>query len=254
MLAAERHRQILEMLLKAEAVSTAAVAAELGITAETARRDFEALEAEGRLSRRHGGAVCRDEGRRDLSLNSRESVNVAEKREIATLALSQINPGETLFFDASSTVFALACLLSNIELTIVTNALKAAMELARRPAIQVILLGGAVNHRSLSCQGALADGALESYHVQKAFISCRGLDAARGASEANSEQAGLKRRVIRLADQTMLLADHSKMGIKSSFLFAALPELDALITDCPPPRAVRQALQRGEGRLLTHAG
>jgi DeoR family fructose operon transcriptional repressor len=253
-LAAERQRRILDMLLKAETISTVAVAKNLGITSETARRDFETLEAEGRLSRRHGGAVCVDDSRRDLSLNSRERANVAAKREIAKLAVAQINAGDTLFFDASSTVFHLACLLSNIELTVLTTALKAAVELTRRSAIQVILLGGVVSHRSLSCQGALAESALESYHVRKAFMSCRGIDAARGASEANSEQAGLKRKIMRMADQTILLADNTKMGLKSSFLFAELQEFDVLITDCAPPKAVRKALEQGDGKVLTNGG
>ncbi|HWD19798.1 MAG TPA: DeoR/GlpR family DNA-binding transcription regulator [Verrucomicrobiae bacterium] len=252
MLAVERHRRILDMLLKAEAVSTVTVARELGITAETVRRDFEELEADGRLSRRHGGAVCADDSRRDLSLNSRENANVAEKRAIAQLALPLIQPGDTVLFDASSTVFHLAAALSNIELTVVTNALKAAIELSRRPAIQVIVVGGAVNPRSLSCQGSLADLALESFHIQKAFLSCRGVDAARGASEANGEQAGLKRKIIELADQAVLLADHTKTGSKSSFIFGALSDFDALITDRPPPSAVKNALRKGGGKLITH--
>ncbi len=254
MLAAERHRRILDLLLKAEAISTVDVARELRVTAETVRRDFETLEADGRLSRQHGGAVCADDSRRDLSLNSRESVNVAAKNTIAKLALSQINAGDTVFFDASSTVFHLACLLSNIELTVLTTALKAAMELARRPSVQVIILGGVVNHRSLSCQGALAENALDSFHVQKAFMSCRGVDAARGVSEANSEQAGLKRKIMALADQSILLADHTKMGIKSSFLFADLSDFGALITDRSPPKSITAALRRGKANVLTNVG
>jgi len=252
MLAAERHRRILDMLLKAEAVSTVNVAAELGITAETARRDFEALESEGRLARRHGGAVCVEDGRRDLSLNRRELDHVAEKKAIARLAMAQIRAGDTLFFDASSTVFHLAAVLSNIELTVLTNALKAAIELSRRPAIQVILLGGAVSARSLSCQGALAENALEAYHVQKAFLSCKGLEAGRGASEANSEQAGLKRRIMALADQSILLADRTKMGLKAPFFFAPLSEFNMLITDCSPPKSVRRAVEQGGGKVIAH--
>lgn len=240
------------MLLKAEAVSTMEVARKLGITAETARRDFEELEADGRLSRRHGGAVCADDSRRDLSLNSRELANVAAKRTIAQLALPHIKPGDTVFFDASSTVFHLVSLLSNIELTAVTNALKAAMELARRPAIQVILLGGAVNPRSLSCQGALAEQALEAYQVQKAFLSCRGVDAARGASEANGEQAGLKRRIMRMAEESYLLADHTKMGMKAPFLFGELEGFDAVITNRPAPEAISRAVRKGGGKVVAH--
>src|SRR5215469_4865388 len=114
MLAAQRQQQILDMVLKSGAVSTAGAAKALAISEETARRDFEKLEADGLLSRRHGGAVRPDDSHRDLSFDSREVANVAEKKAIAALAAKQIQEGDSLFFDASSTVFYLACLLPNI--------------------------------------------------------------------------------------------------------------------------------------------
>lgn len=135
-------------------------------------------------------------------------------------------------------------------MTVLTSALKVAVELARRPAVQVILSGGTVSHRSLSCQGTLADPVLERCHVQKAFMSCRGLDAERGLSEANVEQAGLKRKITSLADQAILLADHTKAGVKSSYFFAGLEEVDILITDRKPGIAVEQALHKGGGKLI----
>jgi len=250
MLAIERQHRILDMLLESGAVSTGSVARALEISEETVRRDFEQLEAEGHLSRKHGGAVRVNDSRRDLSLDRREMANVAEKKAIARLALAQIQAGDTIFFDASSTVFHLASLLPNLEVTVLTNALKTAIELTRRSAIQVILIGGVVSPRSLSTQGALADQMLEYYHVQKAFMSCRGLDAERGLSEANVEQAGLKRRIAGMADRTIALVDHTKMGLKSSYFFTKLEELDQLITDRLPERNVKQALQKGTGELL----
>lgn len=97
MLAVERQQRILDLLLTSGAVTTANVAKALGITEETVRRDFEKLEADGRLSRRHGGAVRLNESHRDLSLDNREIANVAEKKAIAELALGQIQAGDTLF-------------------------------------------------------------------------------------------------------------------------------------------------------------
>lgn len=238
------------MLLQSGTVTTARVAKVLDISEETVRRDFEKLEAEGRLSRSHGGAVRSDDSHRDLSLNRREIANVAEKRIIAGLALKQIQAGDAIFFDASSTVFYLACQLPNVEITVVTSALKVAVELARRPAIQVILTGGMVNPGSLSSQGALADFVLERCHVQKAFMSCRGVDVRRGVREANLDQAGLKQRIMTLADRTFLLADHSKLGMKSSYFFARLEDLDTVITDCEPATAVKRALEKGGTKLI----
>lgn len=241
------------MLLKSGAVSTARAAKSLAISEETARRDFEKLEADGLLSRSHGGAVRVNDSHRDLPLDSRESANVEEKKGLAKCALAFIKPGDSLFFDASSTVFHLARLLPNMDLTVFTTALKVAIELARRPAIRVILSGGTVHHGSLSCHGDSAAATLERCHVQTAFFSCRGVDAARGLSEANMEQADLKRKMINLAEQTILLADHSKIGVKSSWFFAKLSDVDVFIANRRPGRHVLRALKMGGGKfILSH--
>jgi len=254
MLAVERQHRILDMLLKSRAVTTARAARALAVSEETVRRDFEELEAEGHLARKHGGAVRVNDGvndsRRDLPLDSRETANVAEKEIIAKAALTLIQKGDRVFFDASSTVFHLARRLANLELTVLTNGLKVAIELARRPAVEVILVGGVVNHHSFSCQGTLTDQLLESYHVQKVFISCRGLDAKRGLSEANAEQAGLRRKIIKLSDQTIVLADHTKMGLVSSYFFARWEDVDTVVADRPLENKIKRALQRSRCKLL----
>jgi DeoR/GlpR family transcriptional regulator of sugar metabolism len=250
MLAVERQHRILDMLSQSRAVTTARAAKVLGVSEETVRRDFEKLETDGRLCREHGGAVRTNDSRCDLPLDSREAANVAEKEAITRVALAQIQKGDTVFFDASSTVFHLARLLADLEVTVLTNGLKVATELARRPAVEVILLGGVVSHLSLSCQGTLADQMLDSYHVQKAFMSCRGLDANRGLSEANAEQAALRRKIIKLSDRTIVLADHTKIGLKSSYFFARLADVDTLITDRLPERTLKQALKQCGTKLL----
>lgn len=251
MLAIERQHRILDLLTQSRAVTTARAAKALAVSEETIRRDFEKLAADGRLYREHGGAVRVEDSRSDLPLDNREMANVAAKQSIARVARTQIQAGDTVFFDASSTVFHLAGLLANLEVTVVTNALKAAVELSRQSAVEVILIGGAVSHSSLSCQGALTDQMLDRYHIQKAFVSCRGLDVDRGLSEANAEQAGLKRKIIHLSDQTIVLADHTKMGLKSAYFFARLAEVDILIADRPPDKKLKQALRTGNCHLLT---
>lgn len=238
------------MVLKSGAVSTASAARTLAVSEETARRDFEKLEADGLLSRSHGGAVRLNDSHRDLPLDSRESANVKEKIALAKSALALIKPGDSLFFDASSTVFHLARLLPNMDLTILTTALKVAIELARRPGIRVILSGGTVDHRSLSCQGDLAAASLERCHVKKAFFSCRGVDPGRGLSEANMEQADLKRNMMNLAEQTILLADHTKIGVKSSWFFAKLSDVNTFITDKKPGQPVMRAIKIGRAKFI----
>lgn len=250
MLAVERQHRILDMLSQSRAVATTRVAKRLAVSEETVRRDFEKLEAGGLLNREHGGAVRINDSRRDLPLDSRETANVTGKEAIAWVALRQIQNGDTLFFDASSTVFHLARRLANLEVTVLTNGLKTAIELARQPSVEVILIGGEVNHGSLSCEGRLTDQLLESYHLHKVFISCRGVDAGRGLSEANAEQAALRRKIIKLSDQTIVLADHTKLGLKSSYFFARLADVDAVIADRSPDKKFKQACEQSGVKLL----
>jgi len=247
MLAAERHRKILDLLQDQQAVRTVYVAKCLNVTEETVRRDFEKLEADGLLARSHGGAVRVDADKRDLPLSSRETEQVGEKQRIAALAAKLVQPGETILLDASSTAAQLAAALPDMALTVLTNGLPTAFKLLANPSMRVVLLGGELDHRSLSCQGPFVEQALDCYHVQKAFVSCRGVDAERGLSEASSEHARFKRRILDLADATYLLADHTKLGLKSTYFFAKLAEVEQLITDQKPPKGFEP-----EGTTLAH--
>jgi len=251
MLAVERQQRILEIVLKSGAMTTTDAARRLKISEETARRDFEKLEADGLLARSHGGAVRLNDNHRDLSLGSREIECVPEKKIIAELAGRQIQTGDTVFFDASSTVFYLARLLPNMAVTVLTTGLKIAIELARRPAVEVILTGGNVGHRTLSCYGNLADSLLQRCHVHKAFLSCRGIDPLRGLSDPTVEQADLKRKMMDLAEQTFMLADHSKIGVKSSWFFAKLTDVDVFIADRKPAGSIARAMQIAGRRIIT---
>jgi DeoR/GlpR family transcriptional regulator of sugar metabolism len=250
MLAIERQNLILAMLLPSGAVTTIKVAKTLGISRETVRRDFETLEADGHLSRKHGGAALINDTSRDLSLDRRQVTNVAEKETIARLTLEQIQSGDSIFLDASSTVFHLACLLPNLEITVLTTGLKVASEVARRPSIKLILIGGAVSHRSLSCEGSLTNHTLEQHYVQKSFLSCRGFHPEQGFGESNVEQAALKRKIMSVAGQTILLVDHSKFGVKSPYLFARTAEISTLITDRQPAVGLRRLLQKNNQKLI----
>ncbi|MDX6766739.1 MAG: DeoR/GlpR family DNA-binding transcription regulator [Candidatus Methylacidiphilales bacterium] len=250
MLALERHRRILDWVNTQGSARTAEIAQTLAVTEETVRRDFEKLERDGQLLRYHGGAVRLEAARRDPSHSSRESAHVAAKQAMAAVALQQIETGDTLLFDASSSALQLARLLPDMNLTVLTSAIKVAAELSERPSIRVVMTGGVLRPHSMSCTGPLVEQSLECYHIQKAFLSCLGVDATRGLSEANDEQAALKRKMIDLSDRTYLLADHSKLGLQSSFFFAKLGDIHTLITDREPDAAFRDHLGQSGAQLL----
>ncbi len=242
MLALERHRRLLDLLNKRGGVRTAEVARALGVTEETVRRDFEKLEAEGALLRSHGGAVRLEPMRREFPAGERAKQNAAEKLQIARAAVARIRAGQTILFDASTTALQVAKLLPDQPLTVLTSALQTALALVEKPSVHVTLLGGTLLSSSQSCTGWSAEQMLELFRIDTAYISCRGLDADRGPSEATEDQARLKRRITERADEVCLLADVSKAGATSSYFFARPQEIDVWITNRMPPVPFRQKL------------
>ena len=232
MLAVERQRQILELLGETGSLRTTETAEKLGVTDETVRKDFELLEQRGELKRIHGGASKLERVRPDLSFVERQAVMRAEKQAIAKLAASRIQPNETIFLDASSTVLTLAeCLPEDMPLTILTNALNIFPALSDRPNLDLMCTGGLFDARSRSFIGLTAERVLQRYNIHRMFLSGSGLHAARGVSESNARQAAFKERVVDNAEDVVFMADHSKLGRKASFFFAELSDLSCVITD-----------------------
>lgn len=243
MLAQERQREILNRVLSGSGVRVASLARELSVTEETIRRDLERLDQEGKLIRIHGGALPPEKDRRDLPFGVRETVNLAEKRSIAAHAIRHMEEGDVIALDASSTARELARLIPDFPLTVITNSIAVVSALVDRVRVRVISTGGVLDAPSLSYIGPLAEQALARFHIQKLFLSCQGIDLERGLSVTADEHAGIKRRMIELAERTYLLVDHSKVGVRAVEFFAPIADVDMLITDGDADPEFRQALQ-----------
>ncbi len=231
MLAIERHRRILELLSHSGSLRTSEVSSALEVSDETVRKDFEVLEKRGELVRMHGGASRLEKIRRELAFTERQAIQRDEKRAIARAAASRIQPNETIFLDASSTVLTLAEFLPDLPLTILTNALNVLTALADRPNLDLMSTGGLFDAKSRSFVGLTAEKSLQRYNIHRAFLSGSGLDVVRGASESNARQAAFKERVIATSEEVVFMADHTKLGRKASFFFANLKDIHCVITD-----------------------
>ena len=170
MLAIDRQRQILRLLHGNGSLRTAETAADLGVTDETIRKDFEILEKRGELIRTHGGASRPQRTREELPFTERQAIHREEKQAIARLAASRIKANETIFLDASSTVLTLAGFLPDFPLTILTNALNVFTALADRPNIDLICPGGTFDAKSRSFVGLSAENSLKRYNIHRMFF------------------------------------------------------------------------------------
>jgi DeoR/GlpR family transcriptional regulator of sugar metabolism len=246
MLVAERYEKIVQLVNDRGSVRVSELAALFGVTEETIRRDLAALEQAGRLRRSHGGAVSIRDVNVEIPYFEREVTRAEEKERIAREAVRRIEPHDRILLDASTSAWYMAKHLPDIPLTVLTNSIKVATELAAKEKIDVIASGGRLSPRSLSFVGPQAEASMADYHVDKLFFSCKGVHLERGLSESNDLQARLKRQFIGMAEQVVLLADSSKFGVQAFARIAGLDRVDTIISDRELDDATRDQLsERG---------
>ncbi|MBP1989714.1 DeoR/GlpR family DNA-binding transcription regulator [Paenibacillus eucommiae] len=249
MLVAERYEKIVSLVNERGAIRVSELSDLCLVTEETIRRDLDRLEQAGRLRRSHGGAVSvKDDQQPEIPYFEREIIHAEEKRRIAQEAIKRIGLNDRILLDASSTAWYMAAEVPDVPLTVLTNSIKVATELSSKEKIEVISTGGILAQRSLSFVGPLAERSLDAYHVDKVFLSCKGVHLDRGISESNELQARIKERMIGMADEVVLLVDSSKFGVQAFTHVVNLSEIDVIITD---RRIAKETLEQLQERGIT---
>lgn len=240
MYAEERQQFIVDRARTAGRVDGAELAAYLQVTAETIRRDLTTLERQGLLRRVHGGAIPVERLGFEPALAARDEVMTAEKERIAKAALAELPAEGSILLDAGSTTARLADVLPmDRQLTVVTNALPIATALVARPNLTVLVIGGRLRVRTLAAVDTWALDALAATYVDVAFVATNGVTAERGLTTPDHGEAAVKRAMIASARRTVLLADHTKVGVDHLARFAELAAIDTFVTDegCDPQAA-----------------
>ncbi|MCM2422789.1 DeoR/GlpR family DNA-binding transcription regulator [Streptomyces sp. RKAG293] len=223
---------ILARLASAGSVSIGAVAAELGVSRATIRRDLTALEEQNLLTRTHGGAVAR-EGAAELPVRYRTSQGQQQKQAIARAAMRGLPAGPyVVAVNGGTTTREVARLLaSRTELTVVTNALNIAMELAMRPRVRLVVTGGRARNRSCELVGPWAERTLGSINIGTAFIGVDGISARDGVSTHDEVEARVNAVMIERSRRVVVVADGSKIGRNLLAHVVPVTAIDELITD-----------------------
>lgn len=231
MFALERQKKITELLKEQGVVSVSKLSAELGVTEETVRRDFEKLEKQEVLIRTHGGAVPVEEGNRELSLEKRKNKNIEAKMRLAKEAVKLITVGDAIFIDASTTAFYLSKELKNFKnITVVTNSMRVLTELGNNFDIKLIGVGGMIS-KNQSFVGSIAENNIrENYFVNKMFFSSRGITN-NGILESNEQECCLKQSMMQNSTDKFYLCDKSKIGRVGFVKLAELEDINCIITE-----------------------
>ena len=223
---------------------------ELQASPATVRRDLDALERVGAIRRVHGGAVSVDSRLDEPLFDDKTSLAAKEKLRIAEAALRFVADGETVYLDGGSTVLGLARLLrERTNLTVVTNSLRAAHELAGHGP-RLILIGGELRRLSQTMVGPLTRLVLGELHLDKAFMGTIGLSAREGMTTTDPSEAFTKELVMRQARQVILLADSSKAGKVAFARAGSLAEVDVVITDAKLDKQFARELAEQKIKLV----
>lgn len=232
MYAQERQQHIVRQARAAGRVEVLTLAQELGVTTETVRRDLTALETRGALRRVHGGALPIERLELEPPVSTRAARLSEQKRRIAARALDELPNDGTVILDAGTTTGALAQLIpADARLTVITNSFAHATVLSPLDNVSLLLLGGHVRRRTGASVGRWATRALDGVCADVALLGTNGLSAGRGLTTPDQAEADVKEAMVRAARRRIVLADASKVGEVHLHRFAALEELDLVITD-----------------------
>ncbi|HOD80788.1 MAG TPA: DeoR/GlpR family DNA-binding transcription regulator [Phycisphaerae bacterium] len=223
----------------------------MGVSDSTVRRDLEILEEQGLIRRAHGGAVYVNDaapGHR-LAFADRQTTAAAEKKAVARSAAELIRPNATVIIDGGTTCFQVASALAGRRLSVVTNSVPIASLLSADVATEVTLIGGYVYPRTGVALGQMAEQQLDYLHAAQLVLSCAGLTE-EGAFNSNQMMVEVERKMMGIADEVILVADHTKFGMRAVVKLCGLDELDVIVTDDGADERTRAWLDRLSARVL----
>lgn len=244
LLAADRLRAIAEEVRTRSSERVVDLAQAFGVSGETIRRDLETLEKEGHIKRVYGGAV--DVRQAPVQrYDEREVHRIEEKQAIGRLAASTlVEDGDTLIVDVGTTALAFCAHLQGKRgLTVVTPSIRAAQQLRSTTEARVIVTGGVLQDEEPYLTGPVAQETISRSHVRRAFISCGGLAFESGLTDFDDAEVALRRSIVRSADQVVVLADSSKVGVRAFAVIGGLEVMDVLVTDSQVHDEVRRRLE-----------
>ncbi len=240
MLAIERRRLILNQLHEEKRVVVSELSRRFSVSEETIRRDLERFEKEEIVTKSYGGAVLKENVGAEMPFKIRKKRNVLGKRAIGEQIAAIINDGDHLLLDPSTTALFVVKMLRDAgkkNITIITNSVEILMECAEYDDWEVISTGGAMKAEKFALVGPKAIEGIESFHVDKAIISCRGIDMKRGLTDTNVMFSDVKQTMLENATQRILAIDSTKFDQICFSKICNISDVHMVVTDMQPSDA-----------------
>jgi DeoR/GlpR family transcriptional regulator of sugar metabolism len=245
MLAAQRRDLLLERLAVDGRVVAKDLAAELGVSEDSVRRDLRELAAAGLCQRVYGGALPVSPAVADYA--ARQQVSVDSKTRVAAVAARLVKPGSAVVLDGGTTALAVVRALPlDLRATVITHSPTVAAALGEHREVELFLIGGRVFRHSMVACGAAAVEAAQAFTADLFLLGVTGVHHEAGLTTGDADEAAMKRALARRAADTYVLASAEKIGAASRFSVLPLSEVTGVITDADPAdRAVRDLVTAG---------
>ncbi len=240
----DRHDKIIKLLEVHRKITIDELKRELNVSIETIRRDLKALEEQNLLRRVYGGAVLNSMTSAEPMYTTREALNMEEKRRIAKKTAELINDGDTIAIDIGTTVLeATRHLTGKNNLTVLTNSINAAQQLASNPTNKVYVLGGMLRWGENATSGYIGEQALDHFRVDKTLLGVGGFTIEDGVTDYMESEAQVRKKMISIAKQTIAVADYSKFGVTAFCKICDITQIHTLVTDARAPKTTLAQLK-----------
>lgn len=250
--AGQRQARLIELLRSDFFMDVQVLRDKLGVSMPTIRRDLSELESKGMLKRTHGGATIINQVMRDHTAAVREVTNAAEKAQIAGAAAELIADGDAVAIDSGTTSLQVAKLLAaNATLTFVTNGTDVLRALVEGGSRNVHFIGGEYVDINHSCGGPMAAEQVRRFNVDKAILSVSSVDVRRRLICTLSPQIGyVQQAMIEIAQESIVVADHSKFERTALSVIESLDALDYIVTDGGTEPLVRSLPENDQKKFI----
>jgi DeoR/GlpR family transcriptional regulator of sugar metabolism len=244
-----RHKHIIAQLTAAPTLRASEIAAALGVSGETIRRDLVELQEQKLINRTYGGASR--PFALEPALTDRKALMIAEREAIAAVIADLVLPNEVLMLAAGATTFHVArrLALRARDITVITHDYAIAGALAVNSSIRVLCCPGRYHPTEGYVFGTQTIANINSYEANRAIVSATGISA-RGANDADDEAGAIYGAMVKRAAEAILVADHSKFDQRALTVFAQWTDIDRLVTDRQPEGSLATALREAGTELI----
>jgi DeoR family transcriptional regulator, aga operon transcriptional repressor len=247
----ERRARILELLKHQRHVRVDELTKIFHVSEVTIRNDLIKLEEKNLLIRTRGGGIQSQRVQFDYEFDKELSLYFNEKKAIGKRAAQLVNEKDTIILDSGTTTLELARNLTHFkDLTVITNGIPIACELAQYPNLKVVMLGGSFRQNSLSLVGPIAEENMKNLFCDKVFIGVNGIDGKHGMFTTYIEDAALNRMMISVSKEVIVVTDSSKFLKRGFSIIGPISLIDTLITDANIPKEELRTLTNAQVRTI----